>query len=312
MALLSLTCIVNADPAATQSANTTPFLKVELKDAATKLSPITFTYDPAPIAITHDEVSKMVKDLVDTLKEQGKEIPEEKISTIYDMISQYLATDSAKLFAAVMRLHQKPEVMAEVRAVVKKAIEKVLKEYIVQEMIKEAQEKITEKNYLDAQNAIIAEKGDQVLLNVIILPQNTDGPRIIKKMKSITNMDKKSTEWTQLASKYKSKTLDAVLISDLPDVLQDLLKNAKTGDVVTLNIPNQENPKSSQSTLFFVMKRERINGELLIKALNAKIMNDINTSINDKMMQIVNVVKFDSAGKVIDASKTKEPAAPAA
>jgi len=309
--LFFLTSTLNADPAATQTVNKNAFLKIELKDSKTKINPITLTYEPAPITISHDEVKKMVNDLVDTLKEQGKEIPEEKISAIYDMISEYLAAESAKLFAALQHFNQNPKGMAEVMSLFKKAAEKIIKEYFMQEMIKEAKDKITEKDYLDGQNEIATEKGDQVLLNVIMLPQGTEGKRLIKKMQSISNIDKKSTEWTKLTSQYKSKTLDAVLISDLPDVLKDQLKNAKTGDVVTLDVPNQENPKNTQSTLFFVMKRERINGELLMKALNAKIMGDIEKAIMEKIMQQVTVVKFDSAGKIIDASKTKAPAAPA-
>ena len=162
--------------------------------------------------------------------------------------------------------------------------------------MKKLQADDSEAMYKEITSAVIAEKGDQVTLSVLPLVQKTDAPRIIKKMSTITNPEAKSKEWAKITknlSSSKPKTIGPVLLSEIPESLQKNLVNCKTGDTIEFSVADPKNPKNVQITLFFVMKREKITGDLLKQAMISKIDETLEKQFNEHIKSKVKIEKLE-------------------
>lgn len=101
-----------------------------------------------------------------------------------------------------------------------------------------------------------------------------------------------------------------MLLSDVPNILKTKLENCKTGDVVSISIPDAKDPKLSKVVLFFVIKREKINGALLDQEVVSKMKEYLSKQFDDYINSQVSIEKFDEKGqKIIAESPTAKSVA---
>ena len=264
--------------------------------------------------VTYGEFNEMLLQLMASFKESGQTLPADKQIAVEKMTQTYLIADAALLLVA---MESNIKDAQEVKDQIQRATEKIIKDAYQNAEKKKLQEKLAksefEAMYKEFAAAIIAEKGDQLILSVFSLQQSTDAPRIIKKITSINSQDAKAKEWSKLVknSAGEHKTLDPMLLSDVPNILKTKLENCKTGDVVSISIPDAKDPKLSKVVLFFVIKREKINGALLDQEVVSKIKEYLSKQFDDYINSQVSIEKFDEKGqKIIAESPTaKSPTA---
>lgn len=261
---------------------------------------LTITLGQKIKTVTYGEYDTIIDSLMAGLKEQAKNLSPEKKAAIKEMIRQYLASEaSTLLLAEASGIDNDPEVKEKINA----AREKIIKEEYKKRLVTAEQEKLTPKDFEDIKNGVVAEKGDQVTLIALSNFQGNDDARITKKIASLKTVEEKTKEWSKLSknSGVKVKQLDPVLISEVPDILKSKLQNCKTGDVISIEIPDSSNPKNAQKTLFFVAKREKIDGDLLLQAVRTKMMDSIEKKIMARIMEQVKVQNFDEKGQPMAA-----------
>jgi hypothetical protein len=241
------------------------------------------------------------------LKESGQQLSEDKMATVEQMIRDYMVSDGALTLVAMASDVKNTE---KVKETIARATEKIIKDaYRLAEMTK-MQEKLQADGfktmYKEIETQIIAEKGDQVTLSVFPLNQSADESRIIKKMNSITNPEAKAKAWNKLSksSGGEQKTLDPILLSEAPDLIKSKMIKCKTGDVISISSPfDPNNPKQPAKTvLFYVVKREKITGDLLGQAVAAKLKEKLEKQFNDHIMGQVKIEMFDKKGAPITAA----------
>ena len=136
---------------------------------------------------------------------------------------------------------------------------------------------------------------------------------IIKKMKSVTNPEAKAKEWAKLVknSGGEQKTLDPILLSDAPEFVKSKLIKCKTGDVISISSQiDPNNPKQPAKTvLFYVVKRGKIEGDLLGQAVASKIKENLEKKLNEHIMGQVKVEMLDKKGMPMKAATPDAPSA---
>ncbi len=283
--------------------------KNDSKQATTNLTfaSLTLNSSKAQKTITYGQLQEMLRNLVESLKESGQNLSEDKMTAIEQMIHEYMIADGAwTLVAMASDIKNTPKV----KEAIARATEKIIKDAYRADEMRKMQEKLQESGfeamYKEMETQIIAEKGDQVTLSVLSLNQSGDASRIIKKMESITNPDAKAKEWNKLVknSGGEQKTLDPILLSDAPDLIKQKLIKCKTGDVINIAIPiDPSNPKQiTKNVLFYVVKRGKIEGDLLGQAVASKIKEKLEKKLNDHIMSQIKVEMFDKKGAPMKAA----------
>ena len=243
--------------------------------------------------LTCGESEELLNSLTKNLEASGQTLTEEKRTAVEQMIREYMIADKALLMVAnASDVKNSPQVKEQIQ----KASEKIIKDAYKDSEMKKLQADDSEAMYKEITSAVIAEKGDQVTLSVLPLVQKTDAPRIIKKMSTITNPEAKSKEWAKITknlSSSKPKTIGPVLLSEIPESLQKNLVNCKTGDTIEFSVADPKNPKNVQITLFFVMKREKITGDLLKQAMISKIDETLEKQFNEHIKSKVKIEKLE-------------------
>ncbi len=264
--------------------------------------------------ITYGQLQEMLDNLINSLKESGQNLPEDKMITIEQMIREYMISDGAlTLVAMASDVKNTPKV----KEAIARATEKIIKDaYRSAEMTKmqgKLQEAGFEAMYKEMEAQIITEKGDQVTLSVFPLNQSADESRIVKKMKSINNTDAKRKEWIKLVknSGGEEKTLDPILLSEAPEFIKSKMIKCKTGDVISISSQiDPNNPKQPAKTvLFYVVKRGKIEGDLLGQAVASKIKEKLEKQLNDHIMSQVKVEMFDKKGAPMKSDAAAAPSA---
>jgi hypothetical protein len=282
--------------------------------SALTFASLTLNSSGAQQTITYGQFQEMLGNLMDSLKESGQQLPEDKMATIEQMIREYMISDAALTLVAMASDVKNTE---KVKQAIARATEKIIKDaYRSGEMTKmqgKLQEQGFEAMYKEMEAQIIAEKGDQVTLSVLPLNQSGDENRIIKKMKSVTNLEAKGKEWNKLVknSGGEQKTLDPILLSEAPDFIKSKMIKCKTGDVISISSQiDPNNPKQPAKTvLFYVVKREKISGDLLGQAVASKIKEKLEKQLNDHIMGQVKIEMFDKKGSPMTAAATAPAAA---
>ena len=257
--------------------------------------------------ITYGQFQEMLNNLIDTLKESGQQLPQDKMASIELMIREYMVSDGALTLVAMASDVKNTE---KVKEAIARATEKIIKDAYRSAEMKKMQEKLQEAGfeamYKEMESQIIVEKGDQVTLSALSLRQSGDEARIIKKMKSITTPEAKAKEWAKLVKNTggEQKTLDPILLSEAPDLIKSKMIKCKTGDVISISSPfDPNNPKQPAKTvLFYVVKREKITGDLLGQAVAAKLKEKLEKQFNDHIMGQVKIEMFDKKGAPITAA----------
>jgi hypothetical protein len=263
--------------------------------------------------ITYGEFQKIIENIVESLKERDPNITPDKIEKIREMAGEYMANEGAILLAAnAAGVAKSPAVIEKIKL----ATEQITRDaFKILELEKE--KKIiaeNRSNIEDMKTRVASEKGDQVTLVIMTLPEANDADRIVNKIRTLRTIDAKTKEWTKISNNLnekikQTKQLEPMLISQLPDVLKKELQNCKTGDVVKLSIPDAKEAKSTQVTLFFVAKREKIRDDLLARALLSEITAIAEKKMLDNVMSKVTIQKFDRSGQIIKAPAVTEKAA---
>lgn len=268
---------------------------------------LTLNSSGAKKTVTYGQFQEMLGNLIDNLKESGQQLSEDKMATVEQMIRDYMVSDGALTLVAMASDIKNTE---KVKETIARATEKIIKDaYRLAEMTK-MQEKLQADGfktmYKEIETQIITEKGDQVTLSVFPLNQSADESRIIKKMNSITNPEAKAKAWNKLgkSSGGEQKTLDPILLSEAPDLIKSKMIKCKTGDVISISSPfDPNNPKQPAKTvLFYVVKREKITGDLLGQAVAAKLKEKLEKQFNDHIMGQVKIEMFDKKGAPITAA----------
>jgi hypothetical protein len=268
---------------------------------------LTLNSSGAKKTVTYGQFQEMLGNLIDNLKESGQQLSEDKMAAVEQMIRDYMVSDGALTLVAMASDVKNTE---KVKETIARATEKIIKDaYRLAEMTK-MQEKLQADGfktmYKEIETQIIAEKGDQVTLSVFPLNQSADESRIIKKMNSITNPEAKAKAWNKLSksSGGEQKTLDPILLSEAPDLIKSKMIKCKTGDVISISSPfDPNNPKQPAKTvLFYVVKREKITGDLLGQAVAAKLKEKLEKQFNDHIMGQVKIEMFDKKGAPITAA----------
>ncbi|MBM3631634.1 MAG: hypothetical protein FJX00_01415 [Alphaproteobacteria bacterium] len=268
---------------------------------------LTLNSSGAKKTLTYGQFQEMLGNLIDNLKESGQQLSEDKMATVEKMIHDYMVSDGALTLVAMASDVKNTE---KVKETIARATEKIIKDaYRLAEMTK-MQEKLQADGfktlYKEIETQIIAEKGDQVTLSVFPLNQSADEARIIKKMNSISSSEAKAKAWNKLSksSGGEQKTLDPILLSDAPDLIKSKMIKCKTGDVISISSPfDPNNPKQPAKTvLFYVVKREKITGDLLGQAVAAKLKEKLEKQFNDHIMGQVKIEMFDKKGAPITAA----------
>lgn len=268
---------------------------------------LTLNSSGAKKTVTYGQFQEMLGNLIDNLKESGQQLSEDKMATVEQMIRDYMVSDGALTLVAMASDVKNTE---KVKETIARATEKIIKDaYRLAEMTK-MQEKLQADGfktmYKEIETQIITEKGDQVTLSVFPLNQSADESRIIKKMNSITNPEAKAKAWNKLSksSGGEQKTLDPILLSEAPDLIKSKMIKCKTGDVISISSPfDPNNPKQPAKTvLFYVVKREKITGDLLGQAVAAKLKEKLEKQFNDHIMGQVKIEMFDKKGAPITAA----------
>ena len=264
--------------------------------------------------ITYGQLQEMLGNLIDSLKESGQQLSEDKMITVEQMIREYMVAEAALTLAANASDVKNTE---KVKESIARATEKIIKDaYRAAEMAK-MQEKLKdggfEAMYKEMEAQIITEKGDQVTLSVFPSNQSADESRIIKKMKFVTNPEAKAKEWAKLVknSGGEQKTLDPILLSDAPEFVKSKLIKCKTGDVISISSQiDPNNPKQPAKTvLFYVVKRGKIEGDLLGQAVASKIKENLEKKLNEHIMGQVKVEMLDKKGMPMKAATPDAPSA---
>jgi hypothetical protein len=113
-------------------------------------------------------------------------------------------------------------------------------------------------------------------------------------MAGISSINEKATEWSKICKQYGEgkPTLDHTMaLSDLKGDMKAKLENVKTGDVITIPSENSE-----QTTLIFIPKREKINGELLRSRTAEFVKEMTEQKVMDRILKNVKIQKFDRSG----------------
>ncbi len=290
--------------------------KKESKQAVNNLTfaSLTLKTSKEEKTITYGQLQEMLGNLIDSLKESGQQLSEEKMITVEQMIREYMISDGALTLVAMASDVKNTE---KVKETIARATEKIIKDaYRAAEMTK-MQEKLKdggfEAMYKEMETQIIAEKGDQVTLSVFPSNQSADESRIVKKMNSINNSDAKRKEWTKLAKKSggEEKNLDPILLSEAPEFVKSKMIKCKTGDVVSIasQIDPNDPKKPTKTVLFYVVKRGKIEGDLLGQAVASKIKENLEKKLNDHIMSQVKVEILDKKGMPMKAETPDAPSA---
>ena len=275
---------------------------------------LTLTSSKEQKTITYAQFQEMLSNLINALKESGQQLPEDKMASIEQMIREYMISEAALTLVAMASDVKNTE---KVKEAIARATEKIIKDAYRSAEMKKMQEKLQDGGfdamYKEMEAKIIREKGDQVTLSAFSLSKSSDAARIIKKMDSMTSPEAKAKEWAKLVknSGGEQKTLDPMLLSEAPEFIQSKMIKCKTGDVISISSQiDPNNPKQPTKTvLFYVVKRGKIEGDLLGKEVAAKIKEKLENQLNDHIMSQMTVEKFDKKGAPMTDAKSAPSAA---
>ena len=91
---------------------------------------------------------------------------------------------------------------------------------------------------------------------------------------------------------YKQKQDQTLLLSELPEALQEKLGAVSTGSVLSIPVPGKD-----KTRMIMIVSREKISGDLLTSKVAAFLSEKAEQTVINRILKKVKIQRFDSNGK---------------